>query len=315
MSLDEALAKAVGEVTKESPSPEGQESGNPEQTPSNESVQTQEGESEVQQPEAESKEPEGGEKKPPKNPEKWDGVDVTKLPEALQEYARKVQRYTKEKEAEAAELRKKQKEYETRFPAETMAQFEQWRAAQQNRPINQTPETEQPLITAEMWEEALLDTSGKKVNEVVGKIVESRIQQAEQKYAQTIGRLEQREATVDWTTKISEFAEIHGDFKELHEAGIIKPILKAYLKDGLPAQEALESAYAEAQKVASHFEAKALAKSQGRVNEKKNGVTFGKTPPSKTDTVWVSDPSEVLERQIEAAMNKQNVKVKVRPNK
>lgn len=295
MSIDDAIAKAVEGQAKEAPEQSGQATEETEKAPSNDGTEQSQAQDETQK---------SAEKKTT-----WEYKgDVNALPSEMQEYGKGVQRYMTRLQQEAAEAKKKTQEFEQRFTPDVVSKFEAWQKQQSGQPQQQ----ESDFWTPAEWEDAQLDLSGAKAKALVNRMVQSEIQKAVQQFSPVVQQLNQKQAVVEWEQRISDFAVAHPEFVELHNAGIMKPVLTNILQQG----GTLEQAFEEAKKVSEYFDQKALQKSQGRIIEKKNGASADKTPQQKPDTVWVNNRDEALETLIGNAIDgKPAGRVKIRPNK
>lgn len=255
-------------------------------------------------------------KAPAKEKAVWDGKleSVDQLPEDLREAAREhakaVQRYTTKLAQEAAEARRKAEDYEKRYPADKQAQYERWLAEQAKPKPN-----EAPRISQNEWEDALLDPTGMKVNELIDRQIQYKVEQARRGYLEEVKK--QEAAALERRSleeKVLEFASLNPAFEKLAKAGIMMPLLKDEL--GKPGGT-LESAYARALNLVDSFKAERDAELKELTEKKKNASTFDKGTGHDESVKWVNSHEEALEASIENAIMHPGRKlpVKVRPRK
>lgn len=296
--LDAAIGKAV-EHAGEDPANAGQTTQTSEEAPSNDNGTP-----------AEDKPAAQGTSK-----EKavWDGKleSLDSLPEELREaakeHAKSVQRYTTRLAQEAAEARKKSEEFEKRYPTDKLSQYDRWLQEQAKPKPN-----EAPRITQQEWEDALLDTTGDKMNAILERQVQYKVEQAKQAVMAERNKFEkeqQMRRTLE--ERVTEFAKLNPDFEKLASAGIMMPILKDELEQG----GTLETAYARAQKLADSWKSERDAELKALAAKKKDGTMLDGKSHHEEGTKWVNDYEEALDASIEAAIAKRPVRVKIRPKK
>lgn len=236
----------------------------------------------------------------------WDG-NVESLPEELREHAKAVQRYTTRIAQEAADARKKAEEYEKRFPQDKVTQYERW-VQEQSRP----KPGEAPRITQEEWEDALLDPTGGKVNEIIDRQIQFKVEAARKAYMSEATKYEreqqERKALED---RVLEFSQLNPDFEKLAKAGIMMPMLRDELDRG----GSLETAYARAKDLVESLKGQRDLELKELAEKKKSASTIDKSNGHDETVKWVDNQDEALEASIEAAIAKRPVKVKVRPRK
>jgi hypothetical protein len=255
-------------------------------------------------------------KAPVKERAVWDGKleSVDALPEDLREAAREhakaVQRYTTKLSQEAAEARKKAEDYERKYPADRQAQYERWLQEQAKPKPN-----EAPRISQGEWEDALLDPTGDKVNGLIDRQIQWKVEQARRAYLDEVKKTEtaaqERRSLED---KVLEFASLNPAFEKLAKAGIMMPLLKDEL--GKPGGT-LETAYARALQLVDSFKAERDAELKSLTEKKKDASTFDKGGGHDDTVKWVNNHEEALEASIENAIMHPGRKmpVKVRPRK
>lgn len=299
-NLDSAIGKAVEQTTAASQEAPKVES----MAPSTEGTSQPTAET---APAATETPPKGTEKAPTKKAA-WDG-NIEALPEELRDYAKNVQRYVTKHTTEAADLRKKVEEYEHKYPKEKLSAFESWQRAEAAKAA--APDAA-PSISQDEWEDALLDTTGQKINAILKRQTQFEVNAARkavmQEMAAEKARLDQH---MMLQQRVKEFADLHPDFKKLNDAGILMPVLRQELEAG----GTLESGFAAASAMVDNFKAARDAELKELAEKKKNATTFGKSPASDDHVKWVDSKDEAIEAQIGAAIEGKSIKVRVRPPK
>lgn len=237
----------------------------------------------------------------------WNG-DVNSLPPELQEHAKAVQRYVTKQSTEAAEARKRVEELEKqRLSDEDRQRFNEWKNQQQAA----AKKNQEPSITKEEWEDALLDTTGQKVNALMRRQARWEAEQIRNEYVSQAQKQEAaKQQFAKFEQQVLEFAELNPDFEKYARMGIMLPIAQDELGKG----GTLESALARARKLEADLKAERDTELQALADKKKSAMSVdGHGPVEDGGVVWVDSREEALERQIEASMNNKKISVKVRP--
>lgn len=285
MNIDAAIAKATEQTVED-------DSGKTEQTQVADSgTPSNEGEQKKKEPTAQAESSKAADES---KASVWDG-DVSKLPPELQEHAKTVQRYTTKLQQEAADYRKKLQELEVE-------------RAKNFAPPKPEKTAEQPLVSEEEWNDALLDMTGVKVSALLRRTVTAEVDKAKQEATAVLTQVQEKQSLVEWEQRINDFASANPDFIVLHNAGIMKPMLKEVLSSG----GTLEEAYTRAKAIADYFDAKAMEKAQGRVNQKKEASVNNKTPVNNSDVVFADDAEDAFMKAAEAAFDKKRIRTKVK---
>lgn len=245
----------------------------------------------------------------PEKPEKeaWDGnlESLKDLGKDEVERALKMRRYLTKETQKLAEAKKKAEEYE-RIKADP--RFQQFMSGnQQTQPTpNQQPE-QQALWTESEWQEAQVNPS--KMAELFERGVNAKVQEVASQYAPVIQELEKKQAFVERSAEIQDFASIHPDIWDLYEAGIMKPLVREIVDTG---QGTIADAYEKAKNIETFFKQKAQQVAQGRVLEKKAAVAATPSPASEPSVIWAADREEAKRIAFENALLGKRVQVKTR---
>lgn len=244
----------------------------------------------------------------------WDG-NPNNLPPQFAKYGKGMQRYFTKRSMSEAEIRKAGEEYQK------LSQSEDWKAYQAYRQTLNNPQIrsevkqdnlpKQTIITKEEYEEALLDGTGAKFAAIVEKVADAKIRSAEEKYGSTVLQLQQANNQATWNAALSDFADVHPEAVEYHSMGLMVPFVQEERRSGKHQsyESVLDAALQRADKTVQAIRAQELARSQGRVQEKKDAVI--NTGTSTGDfTVVEAAKDEAFNKAFEFAA--QNKKVKVR---
>lgn len=252
----------------------------------------------------------------PATPEKkqkleWDG-DINKLPPDLQDWAKASQRKFTEQAMAYADLRRKGQEYSELQNSEDWKQFQEWKLNPTQSVSNQP--APQIGITSEEWEAAQLDSSGKVANDLIQREVRKQIEEAAKVYGTSLQALRQESDVTKFRTALSDFAEVHPDAVELHELGLMQPLLSEELKSNKHQtyEAAINAAYERGTQIRQNSDARALQKAQGRVAEKKDAVTVTGTATGDITHYEVNSKADVFDKAIDFALQNKRVKVKAK---
>jgi len=242
----------------------------------------------------------------------WDG-DVNKLPPELQGWAKKAQRNLTKKAMAESEDRRLGQEFKQFQGSQDWQQFQQWR--QQAAPAQQAPAAPQDsgVVTQRDWEEAQLDSTGTKFNELVNRAVQVKINEAAQMYGAELQQLRTTQQVTQFQQTLSDFADLNPDAVELHEAGILKPFLEEEMQSNRHQsyESAVSAAYERARTIRDTLEAKALQRAQGRVQEKRAAVVSTGTSVGDANIAYV-DKGSTFDEAINFAIQGKRVKVKAK---
>lgn len=242
--------------------------------------------------------------------DEWDG-DINKLPETLQPWAKKAQREFTKKAMAEAELRRKGEEYLALQQSEDWKKFQEVKSA----PVQRVEQPTQPSgITQEEWEEAQLDSTGAVAQKLIQREAQKLVDAAVQKFGGTVQTLQQQNEIAHNRTVLSSFVDTHPDAVQLHEDGLMKPLLEQEVRSGQHQtyEAALIAAYETAKRISEANEARALAKAQGRVAEKKGAVTSTGKDTGERTFVEVGNHEDAFMQAFENAAQNKKVKVKLK---
>jgi hypothetical protein len=297
MISDEAFEKAVTTATGKSEAP-----ATPAPTP----------EPVIEAPKQETPAP--VETKPEENNSEWDG-DVNKLPKELQSWAKKAQRTFTKKAMTEAETRRLGEEYKQFQASPEFKAFQTWKQqGSQVRAVAPAPQpAAQPNISQQEWEEAQLDPTGQKFNALVERKVNEKINEAAQIYGNELAQLRSTQQVTQFQTTLADFAELNPDVIQLHEDGIMKPLLEEEMRTGSHKsyEEMVHAAYERGKAIQEKANARAMALSQGRVLEKKSAVTQTGTQTGEAEIAYV-DKGKTFDEAFNFALQGKKVKVKAK---
>lgn len=212
--------------------------------------------------------------------EKWDGK-VEVLPEKLQKVIKDNQAAYTAKAQEAAQLKK---------------QLEQLTVSRETT-------KEQPLLTPEEYEEAQLSPA--KFVEVVNRVAERAIEKKAAELMPVISNVQRTQQIAENEKAINDFAKQHDDFWDLHDSN---PKLFMSL---VSQTRNLQETYDTLKQFKTALSEKAKQEAQGRVKEKKNASTFGRTSKHTENVMYIEGSADdVLSKQIEMTMQGKNIQVK-----
>jgi len=263
--------------------------------------------------EAETKPVETPSVKPDEKPTEWDG-DVNKLPPELQPWAKNIQRTFTKKAMAESEIRRLGQEFQE---LQKSSDWQAFQAAKSRGPAAQPqPTSTQPQqagITQHEWEEAQLDPTGTKFNALVNRTVQQQIAQAAQMYGQELQQLRTTQQVTQFQQVLSDFADVNPDAVDLHNKGILKPLLEEEMKGGKHKsyESAVAAAYERAKAVKDAIYADALQTAQGRVMEKKSAVVSTGTSTGEATVAYV-DKGNTFDEAFNFAIQGKKIKVKAK---
>jgi len=232
----------------------------------------------------------------------WEG-DPNTLEKPLQNRAKGVLRYLTKQSQALAEEKKLAEEYRKVQSDPLYQQYLQYK----ERGTVQQPVQPSALFTVSELEEAQVNPG--KLGELMERAVNSRISQAEQQVVGKLEALQSKQTFIDKQQELQDFAELHPDFWDLHQKGLIKPYIREIVDTG---QGTLQDAYNKAKEVREQFRKEALMETQGRVNQKKAAFTSAPTPSNEPDIIWANDKNEATKIAFENALLGKKVQVKVK---
>lgn len=251
--------------------------------------------------------------KPEESKSEWDG-DVNKLPPELQSWAKNIQRTFTKKAMAEADTRRLGEEYKQFQSSADYQAFQQWKQQQLTGQSASQPAVQQPQpISQQDLEDALLDPTGQKFNALIDRRVNEKIQEAAQLYSGELMQLRNSQQLQQFQQTLSDFADLNPDVIEMHEDGIMKPLLDDEMRSGKHKsyEDAVQAAYERGKAVRDKANARAMALSQGRVLEKKGAVTQTGTNTAEANIVY-ADKGRTFEAAFENALQGKKVKIKAK---
>lgn len=238
----------------------------------------------------------------------WNG-NVDEVEPPFRKRALGMQRYLTKRTQELSDSQRKAEEFD-RIKADPLYQQFLTTRGQQQQVQTQAPQAfgldPAQVVSPNEWAQMGLDPA---VGNMVNKLVESRLMAAEQNVIGKLQELQARQAQIERSTEISDFAELHPDFWELYDAGILKPLVTQMVDSG---QGSLPEAYEKAKAIKDSFTKKAMHDSQQRVTQKKAAFSSPPTPSSASETIWVDNPQDSFRAAFENALLNKRVTVRTR---
>lgn len=233
----------------------------------------------------------------------WEGNPDT-LPKSLQSRARGVQRYLTKQSQSLAEEKKDAEAFRKLKSDPAFAEFQKGFA--QGSPQT-APSKPAPLFTREDLEEAQVNPD--KLGSLIERVTDAKVQMAQQQAIGVLSDLQTKQSFIDKKQELQDFAELHPDFWDLHEKGLMKPYLREIVDTG---QGTLVDAYNKAKEVKEMFRREALQESQARVQQKKAAFSSTPSPSTEVDVIWANDKHEATRLAFENAVLGKKVQVKVK---
>lgn len=249
--------------------------------------------------------PPAKESKPDGSRPEWDGnpESLAKLGENEIERGKAMRRYLTKQTQELAEQRRqlqaesdKAKRYEQMI---SDPRFQQW-IASQSQTLQPEAQPQQSLWTQAEWEEA--QGNSDKFDELMDRKINTRLNAAEQFVNRRFTELEKAQ-------EIQDIAALYPDFWELHERGILKPLVREIVDSG---QGSILDAYHKAKEIEDYFRQKGLQDSQKRVMEKQAAVSSPPSSAADPAVLFVDNPEKTYEVAFENALLGKKVSVKTR---
>lgn len=247
----------------------------------------------------------------------YDG-NVSKVPAQFQKFAKGLQKHFTQRSMTEAEIRRKGQEYEQFQASEDFKQFQAWKQNQNGQPAQQQQPQQNPaLITQAEWEEAQLDPTGQKAQQIMERVSEAKanaiINKAIQQYGGQVQQLQNEQQQTKFNTALSDFADTNPDVLELHEMGLMKPRIEEELasRQHKTYESAIQSAYAKAAQAREVMRARLLQEQQVLVQQKRDAVIQSGSASGDQTIVHV-DKHEALDTAIENAMSGKKVRNKLK---
>lgn len=243
----------------------------------------------------------------------WDG-NPNNLPQQFRNHGKGIQRYFTKRSMAEAELRRKGQEYEQHLSSDDYKAYQEWKKNQggsQSANVSSQP-ANASAISQQEWEEAQLDPTGQKAQSLIDRVVQARLNEAVQMYGGQLQQLQQQQQVTQFQTALSDYADANPDVVELHEMGLMKPLMDEEFASGKHRtyEAVISSAHQRAAKIREAAEARALQASQQRVVEKQGAVVNPGVATGDMTVVTIGQNENSIDAAFEHAA--QNKKVKVR---
>ncbi len=249
-------------------------------------------------------------------PDDWDG-DVNKLDPKLQPWAKKAQSTLTKKAMAASEDIRLGQEFKQFQSSKDWQAYQQWKQqgpAAAIQPPTQTSVQQQGGVTQQEWEDAQLDPSGQKFQQLVDRSVQAKIQEAAQMYGAELQQLRTTQQVTQFQQVLSDFADLNPDAVDLHNKGLLKPFLEEEMKNGKHRshESAVHAAYTRAVQIRDAIREDAMNAAQARVAEKRGAVVQTGTSVGEANVAYVATKNDVIDEAFNFAWQKKNVKVKAK---
>jgi hypothetical protein len=225
----------------------------------------------------------------------WDGNPNT-VPPQFQKFAKGIQKHFTQRSMTEAEVRRKGQEYDQFVQSERFKTFQTWEQSQngQPAPAARQPEANPSMITQAEWEDAQLDPTGQKAQQLMDRVATSRAQSlidnAIKQYGGQVQELRNAQEQNTFNTALSDFADLHPDSIELHEMGLIKPRIEEELSSRRHKtyESAIQSAYEKACEARELMKSRLMQEQSDLVRQKKDAITLDGVGSGEQTTIAVS---------------------------
>lgn len=250
-------------------------------------------------------------------PDTWeyDGNPNT-VPPQFQKFAKGLQRHFTQRSMTEAEVRRKGQEYDQFVQSEDYKAFQAWRQQQQSngQPAAPQGQPQNPtLISQNEWEEAQLDPTGMRAQALIDRVVQARLQEAVQAYGGQLQQLQHTQQRTEFNSTLSDYADANPDVIELHEMGLMKPLLEEEMasRKHRTYEAAISAAHQRASQARDSIRARVLQEQQQLVNDKRNAVVNNGTGSGEQTVVHV-DKGDAFATAFENAANGKKIKNKLK---
>ncbi len=244
----------------------------------------------------------------------WDG-DVNKLPPEIQGWAKKAQRTLTKKAMSSSDDIRLGQEFKQFQGSKDWQAYQQWKQGTPQAAIQQPIATQahQGGVTQQEWEEAQLDPSGQKFQQLVDRSVQAKIQEAAQMYGAELQQLRTTQQVTAFQQVLSDFADLNPDAVDLHNKGLLKPFLEEEMKSGKHRshESAVNAAYTRAIQIRDAIREDAMNAAQARVAEKRGAVVQTGTSVGEANIAYV-DKGSTFDEAFNFAIQGKKVKVKAK---
>ncbi len=244
----------------------------------------------------------------------WDG-DVNKLPPEIQGWAKKAQRTLTKKAMSSSDDIRLGQEFKQFQGSKDWRAYQQWKQGTPQAAIQQPIATQahQGGVTQQEWEDAQLDPSGQKFQQLVDRSVQAKIQEAAQMYGAELQQLRTTQQVTQFQQVLSDFADLNPDAVDLHNKGLLKPFLEEEMKSGKHRshESAVNAAYTRAIQIRDAIREDAMNAAQARVAEKRGAVVQTGTSVGEANIAYV-DKGSTFDEAFNFAIQGKKVKVKAK---
>lgn len=227
----------------------------------------------------------------------WDGNPNT-VPPQFQKHAKGIQQHFTKRSMAEAELRRKGQEYEQFVQSEEFKNYQAWKQGQSGQPVtpagNQQPVQNPTMITQAEWEDAQLDPTGQKAQQLMDRVASARAQElidrAVKQYGGQVQELQNAREQTNFNTALSDFVDLHPDSIELHEMGLMKSRIEEELasRKHKTYESAIQAAYGKASEARELMKSRLMQEQSDLVRQKKDANTLDGISSGEQTTVAVS---------------------------
>ncbi len=244
----------------------------------------------------------------------WDG-DVNKLPPEIQGWAKKAQRTLTKKAMSASEDIRLAQEFKQFQGSQDWQAYQQWKRQGPTATVQPVAPTQAQTgaVTQQEWEEAQLDPTGQKFQQLVDRSVQARINEAAQMYGAELQQLRTTQQVTAFQQVLSDFADANPDVIDLHNKGLLKPFLDEEMKSGRHRthESAVATATDRARAIRDAIREDAMNAAQARVAEKRGAVVSTGTSVGEANVAYV-DKGSTFDEAFNFAIQGKKVKVKAK---
>lgn len=233
-------------------------------------------------------------------PESWEyNGDRSAVPEPFKNYAKGFDRAWNKRVQALAERDQKAREYEE------FQQSEDWKTFQEFKKsgANKQPSQQQTSLISQDEIDAIALGDGKTLESVIERAVSKRLESS-------VNPIVQKQKALETAEYISEFTNLHPDFKEMLDSPAGEFMIHA-AKTGA----SLEQIYETGMKARDYYFQQFESKKKADFEAKKNGSVVSKSIPGTPDVVYVDDENAAKRTAIEMTLRGDNRLVQVKPKK
>lgn len=237
------------------------------------------------------------------------------VPKQFQKFAKGIQQHFTKKSMTEAELRRKGQDYEQLTQSEDFRAFQEWKNQRNGQSQGQPqPQPVNPaMITQNEWEEAQLDPSGVKAQALMDRVADAKVQAAIAQYGGQIQQIRQEQNVTKFNTALSDYADANPEIMDLHEMGLMKPLLEEEYASGKHRthESAIAAAHKRASDASQRVKTRLLEEQQQLVEQKRDATVVQGTGTGEANVVYV-DKNNAWETAFENAANGRKIKNKLK---